>query len=337
VVLSPEGHRVGSIGEDFAFESIPGDIFQLGNTSYRILKVETGKVYVEDARGQPPTLPFWFGEAPGRSEELSQSVSRLRATLGGLVEQGSEVAERWLVDETDLSAPAALQLTHYLAASKAALGVLPTHETIVFERFFDEAGDTHLVIHSPYGSRVNRAWGLSLRKRFCRQFNFELQASALDDSIVLSLGPTHSFPLEEIRGYLKSTSVRELLTQALLDVPMFGTRWRWNASIALANRRMRNGQRVAPQLQRMNAEDLLAVVFPDQLACAENITGGYREIPDHPLVQQTVHDCLHETMDVDGLVRLLERIERGEVTIITRELTSPSPLAQAILGARPYA
>jgi ATP-dependent Lhr-like helicase len=337
VVLSPEGYRVGTIGEDFAFESIPGDIFQLGNTSYRIQKVETGKVYVEDARGQPPTLPFWFGEAPGRSEELSQSVSRLRATVSGLVEQGTDVTEHWLVNELGLSAPAAQQLTQYLAASLAALTVLPTHEIIVFERFFDEAGDTHLVIHSPYGSRINKAWGLSLRKRFCRQFNFELQASALDDSIVLSLGPTHSFPLDEIRGYLKSASVQELLTQALLDAPMFGTRWRWSASIALALRRMRNGQRIAPQLQRMNAEDLLAVVFPDQLACAENLNGGYREIPDHPLVQQAVHDCLHETMDVDGLVRLLQRIERGEVTIITRELTSPSPLAEAILGARPYA
>jgi ATP-dependent helicase Lhr and Lhr-like helicase len=388
VVLSPEGHRVGSVGEDFAFESIPGDIFQLGNTSYRMLKIETGKVYVEDAHGQPPSLPFWFGEAPGRSDELSQAVSRLRTTVEQMLmtpasphpnpppqrgegeEQegtgqcndlvpspatgeasrpapsplmgegwggGEQTVIHWLTTDLALPPAAAQQLARYLAASKAALTVLPTHDTIVFERFFDEAGDTHLVIHSPYGSRINKAWGLALRKRFCRQFNFELQASALDDSIVLSLGPTHSFPLEDIKGYLKSASARELLVQALLDAPMFGTRWRWNASIALAVRRMRNGQRVAPQLQRMDAEDLLAVVFPDQLACAENLGNGYREIPEHPLVQQTLHDCLHETMDVDGLLRLLARIENGELRIVTRELTSPSPLAEAILGARPYA
>ncbi|HXG27576.1 MAG TPA: DEAD/DEAH box helicase, partial [Nevskiales bacterium] len=376
VVLSPEGHRVGSVGEDFAFESIPGDIFQLGNTSYRMLKIETGKVYVEDAHGQPPSLPFWFGEAPGRSDELSQAVSRLRTTVEQMLMTptsrhpgpppqrgegeeregagrrkdlvpspltgegkggGVQAVAQWLATDLGLPPAAAQQLARYLAAAKAALTVLPTHDTIVFERFFDEAGDTHLVIHSPYGSRINKAWGLALRKRFCRQFNFELQASALDDSIVLSLGPTHSFPLEDIKGYLKSASAREVLVQALLDAPMFGTRWRWNASIALAVRRMRNGQRVAPQLQRMDAEDLLAVVFPDQLACAENLGNGYREIPEHPLVQQTIHDCLHETMDVDGLLRLLARIERGEVQIVTRELTSPSPLAEAILGARPYA
>jgi ATP-dependent Lhr-like helicase len=372
VVLSPEGHRVGSVGEDFAFESIPGDIFQLGNTSYRMLKIETGKVYVEDAHGQSPSLPFWFGEAPGRSDELSQAVSRLRTTaeqildgdapdirpplpLGGEGQgeggtgnalspgpspasgRGEERVQSWLAADLNFPPAAAQQLARYLAASKAALTVLPTHDTIVFERFFDEAGDTHLVIHSPYGSRINKAWGLALRKRFCRQFNFELQASALDDSIVLSLGPTHSFPLEDIKGYLKSASAREVLVQALLDAPMFGTRWRWNASIALAVRRMRNGQRVAPQLQRMDAEDLLAVVFPDQLACAENLGNGYREIPEHPLVQQTIHDCLHETMDMDGLLRLLARIENGELRIVSRELTSPSPLAEAILGARPYA
>jgi len=338
VVLSPEGHRVGTIGEDFAFETMLGDIFQLGNTSYRILKSETGKLHVEDARGQPPTIPFWFGEAPGRSDELSASVSRLRAAAERLLESnGVESCERWFAEELRLSVPAARQLTQYLAAGKAALGVLPTHDTIVFERFFDEAGDTHLVIHSPYGSRVNKAWGLSLRKRFCRQFNFELQASALDDTIVLSLGPTHSFPLDDIKNYLRSTSVHDVLCQALLDAPMFGTRWRWNASVALAIRRTRHGKRIAPQLQRMAAEDLLAVVFPDQLACAENIHAGCREIPDHPLVQQTMRDCLYDTMDVDGLIALLRRIEDGALRIVTCELTAPSPLAEAILGARPYA
>jgi ATP-dependent Lhr-like helicase len=224
----------------------------------------------------------------------------------------------------------------YLAASKAALGVLPSRRQIVFERFFDEVGDTHLVIHSPYGSRINKAWGLALRKRMCRKFNFELQASALEDSIVLSLGPTHSFPLDEVRHYLKSSGARDLLVQALLDAPMFGTRWRWNATASLAVRRMNGGRKVPPQFQRSDAEDLLTVVFPDQVACGENLVGE-REIPDHPLVNQTLHDCLHETMDVDGFLRLLARIESGEVAITTREMSSPSPLAYAILNARPYA
>ncbi|HEV8314909.1 MAG TPA: ATP-dependent DNA helicase, partial [Burkholderiaceae bacterium] len=204
------------------------------------------------------------------------------------------------------------------------------------ERFFDEVGDTHLVIHSPCGSRINKAWGLALRKRFCRKFNFELQASALEDSIVLSLGPTHSFSLDEVKGYLKSASARDVLIQALLDAPMFGTRWRWNATAALAVRRMNGGKKVPPQFQRSDAQDLLTVVFPDQLACAENLAGE-REIPDHPLVLQTLRDCLHETMDVDGFVRLLARIEAGDVGISTCELASPSPLSHAILNARPYA
>ncbi len=336
VVLLPEEHRVGTLNEDFAFESIPGDIFQLGNTSYRIVKVETGKVLVEDAKGLPPTMPFWLGESLGRSDELCHAVSRLCETADALLDDGTEDCERWLRDELHLPAAAAQQLTLYLAASKAALGVLPSQRRIVFERFFDEVGDTHLVIHSPYGSRVNKAWGLALRKRMCRKFNFELQASALEDSIVLSLGPTHSFALDEVKGYLKSASARELLIQALLDAPMFGTRWRWNATAALAVRRMNGGRRVPPQFQRADAQDLLTVVFPDQLACAENLVGE-REIPDHPLVAQTLDDCLHETMDVDGFVRLLARIEAGEVGITCCELASPSPLSHAILNARPYA
>ncbi len=331
VVLFPEEHRIGSIGEDFAFESLPGDIFQLGNTSYRVIKVEVGKVFVEDAHGQPPTMPFWLGEAPSRSNELSAAVSRLRQTFLERTDTG------WLQTEVGLPAAGALQLIQYLAAAKDALGTLPTLDTIVLERFFDEVGDTHLVIHSPYGSRVNRAWGLALRKRFCRSFNFELQASALEDSIILSLGPTHSFPLADIEHYLKSATVRDLLIQALLDAPMFGTRWRWNAAVSLAVRRMRNGKRVAPQLQRMDSEDLLAVVFPDQLACAENMAGGDREIPDHPLVKQTIDDCLHEVMDVEGLVALLGRVEAGVVRFVACDLTEPSPLSHAIVSAKPYA
>ncbi|WP_372528612.1 DEAD/DEAH box helicase [Piscinibacter sp.] len=336
VVLLPEEHRVGTLNEDFAFESIPGDIFQLGNASYRIVKIETGKVLVEDAKGQPPNMPFWLGESLGRSDELCHAVSRLSEMADSKLSDGVEACERWLHDDLHLPAAAAQQLTLYLAAAKAALGTLPSQRRIVFERFFDEVGDTHLVIHSPYGSRINKAWGLALRKRMCRKFNFELQASALEDSIVLSLGPTHSFALDEVTHYLKSASARDVLVQALLDAPMFGTRWRWNATAALAVRRMNGGRKVPPQFQRSDAQDLLTVVFPDQLACAENLVGE-REIPDHPLVAQTLHDCLHETMDADGFVRLLARIEAGEVSITTRDLASPSPLSHAILNARPYA
>ncbi len=336
VVLNPEGYRIGSIGEDFAFESMPGDIFQLGNHSYKVQKVATSKVYVEDAHGQPPTLPFWFGEAPARSDELSASVSRLRSAALEKLADGPEALERWLREDLTLDEAAASQLAQYLGAGAAALGTLPTLKTVIFERFFDEVGDTHLVIHSTFGSRINRAWGLALRKRFCRQFNFELQASALEDSIVLSLGPTHSFPLEDVKGFLKSATAREVLIQALLDAPMFGRRWRWDAAIALALKRMQGGKRLPAPFQRADSEDLLAVVFPDQLACAENLS-GQRQIPDHPLVAQTIGDCLHETMDVDGFLALLARIEEGAVEVLCCDLTAPSPLSHAILGARPYA
>lgn len=337
VILQPEGHSIGTLNEDFAFDSIAGDIFQLGNISYRILKVETGKVYVEDAKGQPPNIPFWFGEAPGRSRELSAAVAALRAEVERkLAAGGVEDCTRWLTDELGVTDAVAMQLVDYLATARAALNALPTQNTIIFERFFDETGDQHLVIHAPFGSRVNRAWGLALRKRFCRKFNFELQAAALEDSIVLSLGPTHSFPLEEPMRYLDSRTVREVLTQAVLDVPLFGTRWRWAASIALAVRRNGTRGRMPPQFQRMDAEDLVAVIFPDQLACAENLTGK-REVPDHPLVAQTLTDCLCEAMDTVGLEGVLKRLERGEIKVLARDLVAPSPLAQEILNARPYA
>jgi ATP-dependent Lhr-like helicase len=338
VTLLPAEVSIGTLNEDFAFESMPGDIFQLGNTSYRILKVKTGKVYVEDAKGQPPTIPFWFGEAPGRTDELSASVSGLRARVDAWLGEAPrcDVARR-VETELGIDASAAAQLVEYLAAARAALGALPTFEKIVFERFFDEAGDMHLVIHSPLGSRINRAWGLALRKRFCRRFNFELQAAALEDSIVLSLGAVHSFALEDVARYLSSVTVREVLAQAVLGAPMFPTYWRWNATIALAVRRFTNGRRSPPQFQRTDAEDLLATVFPDQLACAENLPGGDIAIPDHPLVRQTLHDCLHVAMDVAGLERLLEGLEGGTIEVLCRDLTSPSPLAQEILGAKPYA
>jgi ATP-dependent Lhr-like helicase len=339
VVLEPAGLRIGTVNEDFAIESLAGDIFQLGNNSYRILRIETGSVRVEDAHGQPPTIPFWFGEAPARTDELSKAVSRLREEISQRLSSGNmaiDDATDWLVSEVGITTSAAQQLVEYLASALAALSALPTHNTIVMERFFDEAGNMHLVIHSPYGSRVNRAWGLALRKRFCRKFNFELQAAAVEDAIVLSLGPTHSFPLEEVARYLNSKTVREILIQALLAAPMFNVRWRWNASIALAVLRFRAGKRVLPQFQRMNAEDLVAVVFPDQLACFENLAGD-REVPDHPLVNQTMKDCLDEAMDITAFEALLASIERGEVQVIARDLIEPSPLAQEILNARPYA
>ena len=340
VVLEPTGTFVGTLNEDFAVESLAGDIFQLGNTSYRILRVEAGRIRVEDARGQPPTIPFWLGEAPARTMELSAAVGRLRAEIdAALPDVNAETINRCieqLAERHQLSRPAAQQIAEYLAASKAMLGRLPTQDIVVFERFFDESGGMQLVIHSPFGGRINRAFGLALRKRFCRAFNFELQAAATEDAIVLSLGETHSFPLEDVARYLNSRSVESVLVQAVLDAPLFTTRWRWNASIALAVRRSMGGKKTPAPLQRMAAEDLIAVVFPDQIACAENLTGE-REIPDHPLVQQTLRDCLHEAMDVDGLVALLSALERGEKGLIARDLPHPSPLAQEILTARPYA
>ncbi len=352
VVLEPQAIRVGTINEDFAVESLAGDIFQLGNQSYRILRVESGRVRVEDAQGAPPTIPFWLGEAPGRSDELSLAVARLRQDLSdrldGRLPGTAAVADAprgapdvagtqaWLAEELGLGDAAARQLVDYLGSARVALGALPTQDVLAMERFFDESGGTQLIIHSPFGSRLNRAWGLALRKRFCRSFNFELQAAATEDAIVLSLSTSHSFPLEDVARFLHSSSVRDVLVQALLDAPMFGLRWRWNATTSLALPRFQGGSKVPPQLQRMKSEDLLATVFPDQVACLENIVGE-RQIPDHPLVAQTLEDCLHEAMDIDGLVALLQRLERGDARILARDLTAPSPLAAEVLGARPYA
>jgi ATP-dependent Lhr-like helicase len=340
VILEPSGTFVGTLNEDFAIESLAGDIFQLGNCSYRILRVEAGRVRVEDAKGQPPNMPFWLGEAPARSAELSAAVSALRSEVAAALPSidASSIAHAVTVvtQRYQLAAAAARQLVEYLAAAKAVLGDLPTQQCLIFERFFDESGDMHLVIHAPFGARINRAYGLALRKRFCRTFNFELQAAATEDAIVLSLGETHSFVLEDVARFLNSSSVEHLLIQALLDAPLFSTRWRWNATVSLAVKRSRAGKKTPAPLQRMAAEDLLAVVFPDQLACAENLTGE-REIPDHPLVQQTLFDSLHEAMDINGLVSLLRSIEQQQIEIISRDLPTPSPLAQEILSARPYA
>ncbi|HXW28965.1 MAG TPA: helicase-related protein, partial [Xanthobacteraceae bacterium] len=338
VLLEPENQIIGTVNEDFAVESMAGDIFQLGNTSYRIIRVERGNVRVEDAHGLSPTIPFWLGEAPSRSNELSSSVSRLRAAIASRLEtdRSGEQATAWLRDDVGISTDAAQELVDYLNAGHAALGCLPTQDTIVFERFFDAVGGMQLVIHSPYGGRVNRAWGLALRKRFCRKFNFELQAAATEDHIVLSLTTAHSFALPEVARYLHSGSVRPLLIQAMLDAPMFNTRWRWVAGVALALPRFRGGRKVPPQLARMDAEDLVAAIFPDQIACAENLVGE-REVPDHPLVRQTVTDCLTEAMDIEGLERLLTRIESDDIRVVACDLTEPSPLALEALSARPYA
>jgi ATP-dependent Lhr-like helicase len=244
--------------------------------------------------------------------------------------------EEWVAKEFQLPQNAAEQVAAYFADAYRSLGAIPSQQTLVLERFFDESGGMQLVLHAPFGSRVNRAWGLALRKRFCRSFNFELQAAATDDTIVISLGTQHSFPLDEVFRYLNSKTVRELLVQALLDAPMFTIRWRWNATRSLAVPRFRGGAKIAAPLQRMESENLLAAVFPDQLACLEHIVGD-REIPDHPLVKQTIDDCLTEAMDIDGLEEVLRRIEHGEIRCIARDLPEPSPLAAEILNARPYA
>ncbi len=338
VLLEPDNLVVGTVNEDFAVESLAGDVFQLGNVSYRIQRVERGQVRVEDAQGQPPNIPFWLGEAPGRTDALSAAVSRQRADA--MVRLRADPAggalKRWFADEVGIGAEPAEQLADYLAAAAGTLGRLPTQTTIVFERFFDEAGGMQLIVHSPFGSRINRAWGLALRKRFCRKFNFELQAAATEDAVQLSLTTAHAFELEEVSRYLHSKSVRQVLVQAMLDSPMFTTRWRWVASISLALPRFRNGKKVPPQIMRMQAEDLVAAVFPDQIACLENIAGD-REIPDHPLTNQAIDDCLNEAMDIEGLERLLARIEAGEVTIVCKDLTEPSPLALEALTTKPYA
>ncbi|MDH1632138.1 DEAD/DEAH box helicase [Pseudomonas mosselii] len=336
VLLEPQALNIGSVNEDFAVESIAGDIFQLGNASYRILRVEPGRVRVEDAHGLPPTIPFWLGEAPGRSDELSAAVARLQQRIDQQLQTGDGLQVRtWLQANYALDEGCAEQLLDYLGRTWQVLGALPSQQTLVMERFFDESGGTQLIIHSPYGSRINRAWGLALRKRFCRAFNFELQAAASEDAIVLSLSTSHSFALDEVWRYLHSRTAEPILVQALLDAPLFGVRWRWNAAVALALPRYTGGRKVAPQIQRMKSEDLVAAVFPDQIACLENIVGE-RQIPDHPLVEQTLDDCLHEAMDSEGWLALLRRMENGEVRLLSHDLPAPSPLASAILNARPY-
>ncbi len=334
VVAEPDDMTVGTVNEDWAVESMAGDIFLLGTHSWRIKRVGAGEVRVEDAQGAPPTIPFWLGEAPGRTIELSQEVGQLRRD----VEQGLDDVEKlqeMLHEDCGLEELGAAQIIDYLRASRDALGLVPTDTDIVFERFFDETGGMQLVVHAPLGARINRAWGLTLRKRFCVRFDFELQAAASDDSIVLSLGPQHSFPLEESFSYVTPRNAEQSLRQAVLYAPVFPVRWRWDAGRALAVPRFTGARKVPPPIQRMRADDLLASVFPAQVGCQENVTGPL-EIPDHPLIRQTVDDCLHEANDIDGLIGVLERIEAGEVRLHARDTLEPSPMAHEILAGKPY-
>ncbi|MEO6836711.1 MAG: helicase-related protein, partial [Candidatus Tumulicola sp.] len=333
VVAEPDGHLVGTLDEDFAVESMAGDIFLLGTNSWKIRRVETGVVRVEDAHGAPPTIPFWNGEGLGRTIELSHEVSTLRAAID---ERDDADAIALLMEDCGLDRAGAEQAVAYVRAAKAGLGVVPTDQTIVAERFFDEGGGMQLILHAPFGARINRAWGLALRKRFCVSFNFELQAAATDNGIVISLAEQHAFPLEAVFEYVKSASVERVLTQALLPAPMFEARWRWNATRALSIVRFRGGRKVPPQLLRMRAADLLAAVFPDQAACPENLTGPIR-IPDHVLVRETIANCLHEAMDLDGLLTVLRGVESGAIRTVAVDTPEPSVFSHEILNANPFA
>ena len=335
VVESPTETFVGKVNEDFAVESLAGDIFLLGNTSWRIQRVASGKVWVEDAHGAPPTLPFWLGESPGRSRELSRAVSAVRENVARRAADGEE-ARRWLREETGVGRAGADQVAAYVGETLAALGCVPSVERVVAERFFDESGGMQLVLHTPFGSRINRAWGLALRKRFCVNFDFELQAAATDDGIVISLTDRHSFPLDTVFSYLRPATVEQDLTQAALATPMFTNRWRWNASRALAVERFSRGRKVPMMIQRMRAEDLLGAVFPDQVMCRDN-RGGPVSLPDHPLTRETMENCLREAMDVDGLKETLALLEQGKIETAAVETPAPSPMAHEILNANPYA
>jgi ATP-dependent helicase Lhr and Lhr-like helicase len=337
VVADPDDTLVGTVNEDWAVESSAGDIFLLGTHSWQIRRVESGVVRVRDAGGAAPTVPFWLGEAPARTAELSAAVSDLRGAVDHHVAGGNpDGARRWLRDTAGVGPEAATMIVDYLTVGRAVLGAMPTQDRLVVERFFDDTGGMQLVIHSPYGGRINRALGLALRKRFCRTFNFELQAAATDDAVVLSLGPHHSFPLDEVIRYLTAGTVRDTLEHAILDAPMFQSRWRWNLNRSLMVLRFRGGRRNPPPIQRMESDDLMAAVFPQATACQDNFTGPI-EIPDHLLVRQTVDDTLHEALDIDGITALLQGIESGAVAVHCCDTTEPSVLAHEIVTARPYA
>ena len=336
VIADPDGAYVGSVNEDFAIESLAGDIFLLGNTPWKVRRVERGRVRVEDARGQAPTIPFWLGEAPARTPELSADVSALREEIDRRLSQREECM-RWLAEEVGLAGGAAEQCRAYIDEGKRVLGSVPSIRRVVAERFFDETGGTQLILHAPFGGRINRAWGLALRKRFCRTFDFELQAAATDDGINLSLGPQHSFPLEDIFRFLRSEGIEDSLQQAVLPSPIFAARWRWNLTRSLALLRSVGGKRVPAPLQRMRADDLLAAIFPAQTQCQDNRVTETVPIPDHPLVFETLRDCLTEALDVEGLRDVLQTIERGEIQFLAKDTPIPSAFSHQILNAMPYA
>ena len=368
VVVQPEELVLGTVDEDFAVESLAGDIMLLGNTSWRITRVESrsGRVLVEDAHGAPPSIPFWRGEAPARTAELSQHVGALREKVSALLpntaplpappspysgeseaarkfrvrglESSPEVqaAAAWLKSECGLDDSGAEQLIEYMVAGRAVLGAVPTQTTIIAERFFDEAGGMQLILHAPFGGRVNKAWGLALRKRFCRSFNFELQAAATDNGLNIALAEQHSFPLSDVFHYLQLETVQEILEQAALASPIFATRWKWDAGRALALLRFQGGKKVPPQIQRIRSDDLLAAVFPDVAACFENIEGDIK-IPDHPLVQEVMKDVLTEAMDIDGLRAVLTGIRDGSIRCLAVDTPVPSQFSHEILNANPYA
>ncbi|MGA8153523.1 MAG: DEAD/DEAH box helicase [Terriglobales bacterium] len=349
VVAEPEGTVVGTLDEDFAVESNRDDIVLLGNTSWRIRRIEgkSGRVLVEDAHGAPPTVPFWLGEAPARTEELSLQVADLRQQVSdrlpntspiGMSPSQPEVAEAiaWLKSECGLDDSAAEQITEYIVQGRAVLGTVPTQQTVIAERFFDEGGGMQLVIHAPFGGRINKAWGLALRKRFCRSFNFELQAAATDNGLNIALAEQHSFPLGDVFHFLNAETVQPILEQAALASPFFGTRWRWDANRALALLRFQGGKKVPPQIQRMRSDDLLASVFPDVAACQENIVGDI-QIPDHPLVKEVMKDVLTEAMDLEGLKNLLRGMDEGRIRCVAVDTPVPSQFSHEILNANPYA
>ena len=342
VVATPEDAIVGTVDEDFAVESLAGDIMLLGNSSWRIRRVERGRVLVEDAQGAPPNVPFWRGEAPGRTPELSAQLSELRQRIGELISGDNanpasrDAAKEWLKAECGLDDAGAAQAVDYVLAGRTALGAVPSQDVVIAERFFDESGGMQLVIHAPFGSRINKAWGLALRKRFCRSFNFELQAAATDNGLNISLGEQHSFPLGDVFHYLQAVTVKEVLEQAVLAAPLFTVRWRWAAGRALALLRFQGGKRVPPQIQRMRAEDLLAAVFPQAIACQENIVGDI-EIPDHVLVRETMGDVLTEALDLEGLQQVLRNIAAGRIRCLAVDTAVPSVFSHEILNANPYA
>jgi ATP-dependent Lhr-like helicase len=345
VLLAEDATKVGQLSEDYAVESAAGDVFLLGNTSWRIRRVEMGKVWVENAHGAAPRVPFWLGEGPARTAELSTEVGLVREEIAARAKaerdagaEGLASTHAWLREACALDPSGAQLACAYVEAGRAALGAVPSSDTVIAERFFDEAGGMQLVLHAPFGGRINRAIGLALRKRFCRTFDFELQAAATDDGVLLSLGAQHSFPLESILEMVRPDDLRHVLEQAALQAPMFGTRFRWNASRALTLLRFRGGRRVPPAIQRMRTDDLLAAIFPAQQGCQDN-HGAFAPIepPDHPLVEETLRDCLEEAMDVDGTASVLERLRSGAIRFVTRETPEPSVFSHEILSANPYA